>query len=106
MSKNKLIAARKEKHKTQHDMATSLFMSQSQYSRREHEEIHISDKEWMGIATILEKEFDDIKEEDSATTIYNYDNYSTNKNIIKNLQDYIEMLKRENEDLKSALDKK
>jgi transcriptional regulator with XRE-family HTH domain len=118
MIKDKLIAARKEKNKTQNDIAKLLYMSQSQYQRREYGEIRISDDEWMRLAEILEKEVGDIKEEDSTTTIYNYDNYSGNYSasnnyfynipdfIMKNQQDYIEMLKRENEDLKSALDKK
>jgi transcriptional regulator with XRE-family HTH domain len=112
MIKNKLIAARKERNRTQNDMAELLFISQSQYQRRKRGEIRISDEEWMRMAKILEKEVDDIKEEDNITTIYNYDNYSGNYSasnnyfynipdfIMKNHQEYIEMLKEEIKSLK------
>jgi len=105
--KNKLIAARKEKNMTQSDIAELLFISQSQYQRREHGEIRISDEEWERMAKILGKEVQDIKEEDSISNIYNYDNYSGNyaagdnyfynipEFIMRNQQEYIEMLKEE-----------
>ncbi|GHS96020.1 hypothetical protein FACS189421_00380 [Bacteroidia bacterium] len=94
-------------------MAELLFISQSQYQRRERGEIRISDEEWMRMAKILGKEVDDIKEEDNnITTIYNLDNnsgnYSASNNyfynipdfIMKNQQEYIEMLKEEIKSLK------
>lgn len=105
MIKNKLIVARKEKNMTQNDMADLLCMSQSQYQRRERGEIRISEEEWMRMAKILDKEIEDIYEEDKVTAIYNYDNhlesYSTSDNylysipwfIMKNQQEFIEMLK-------------
>ena len=107
MIKSKLINARKEKNKTQNDMADSLGMTQSQYHRREKGEIRIIDDEWMRIAKILGKEVEEIREEESITTINNYDNqsgnYSASNNyfynipefIMRNQQDYIEMLKEE-----------
>ena len=112
MTKSKLITARKERNRTQADMADLLFISQSQYQRRERGEIRISDDEWARIAKFLEKEVEDIKEEDQVTTINNYDNnsghYSASNNyfynipefIMKNQQDYIEMLKEEIKRLK------
>ena len=115
MVKNKLIAARKEKNMTQNDLADLLFMSQSQYQRREQGDIRISDEEWGRIAKFLGKDIQDIKEEDSITTIYNYDNYSGNYSasnnyfynipefIMKNQQEYIEMLKEEIKRLKEEL---
>ena len=115
MIKNKLIAARKEKNRTQNDVAELLFMSQSQYQRRERGEIRISDEEWVRIAKILDKEVEDIKEEDNITTIYNYDNHSANYSesnnyfynipefIMKNQQEYIEMLKEEIKWLKEEI---
>ena len=115
MVKNKLITARKERNMTQNDMADLLFISQSQYQRREHGEIHISDDEWGRIAKFLGKEVQDIKEEDSITTVYNYDNYSGNyaagdnyfynipEFIMKNQQEYIEMLKEEIKRLKEEI---
>jgi len=107
MVKNKLRTARGEKKMTQDDMAKLLFLSQSQYQRREQGEIHISDDEWVRIAKILGKEVEEIKEEDSVSTIYNYDNHSGNYSasnnyfytipefVMKDLQDYIEVLKEE-----------
>ena len=112
MVKNKLINARKEKNMTQEVISKLVFMSQSQYQRRERGEIRISDDEWMKIAEVLGKEVDDIKEEDNFTTINNYEGhsgyYSASNNyfynnpefIMKNQQDYIEMLKEENIRLK------
>ena len=112
--KNKLIAARKEKNMTQSDIAELLFISQSQYQRREHGEIRISDEEWERMAKILGKEMQDIKEEDNFTTINNYDNcsgYSASNNyfynipefIMRNQQEYIEMLKEEIKQLKEEI---
>ena len=63
MIKNKLIADRKEKNMTQNDMADRPGLSQSQYRRKEHEEIHIFDPEWIRIANYLGKDVQDIKEE-------------------------------------------
>ena len=117
MIKNKLITARKERNMTQSDMADLLFISQSQYQRREHGEIRISDDEWMRIAKFLGKEVQDIKEEDNITTVYNYDNHSGNYSasnnyfynipefIMKNQQEYIEMLKEEINRLKEEINR-
>ena len=89
MIKNKLITARKEKNMTQQDMADLLFMSQSQYQRRECGAIRISDEEWLRLAKFLDKEVENIKEEDN-----NY-SYNVPEFVMKNQQDYIEMLKQE-----------
>ena len=115
MVKAKLIAARKEKNMTQNDMADLLFISRAQYQRRETGEICISDEEWANIAKLLSKEVQDIKEEDSFSNIYNYDNnsgnYSSSINNFYNIpefimqyqQEYIEMLKEEIEQLKEEI---
>jgi len=117
MVKNRLITARKEKNMTQSDMADLLFISQSQYQRRESGEIRISDDEWIRMAKFLGKDIQDIKEEDSISNIYNYDNHSGNYSasnnyfynipefIMKNQQEYIEMLKKEINRLQEALDR-
>jgi len=116
--KNRLIAARKEKNMTQSEIADLLFISQSQYQRREQGEIHISDGEWLKIAKILKKDMQDIKEEDYTTTNIVYDNqaenYSANNHtfhdvpdfIIKNQQEYIEALKEEIKRLKEEISRK
>jgi len=105
MKKHKLIAARNAKKWSQEKMATMVGMSQSQYQRRESGEISISDDEWARIAKQLGREVEEIKEDDNVVSIYNYGdqsgNYSANSNyfynipeyIMKNQQDYIEMLK-------------
>jgi len=115
MIKSKLITARKEKNMTQGDMAELLFISQSQYQRRERGEIRISDEEWERIAKLLGKEIQEIKEEDNFTTINNYDNcsgtyaardnyfYNIPEFIMKNQQDYIEILKEEIKRLKEEI---
>ncbi|MDR0829635.1 MAG: helix-turn-helix domain-containing protein [Prevotellaceae bacterium] len=117
MIKNKLIAARKEKNKTQTQMAAALCITQSQYQRREKGEIHILDEEWARIAKFLEKEIEEIREDDNVTQIFNYDNnsgnYSASTNhfynipdfILQNQQEYIEMLKREIETLKTEVER-
>ena len=110
--KSKLISARKEKNMTQHDMADLLYISQSQYQRRERGEVRISKEEWERIAKLLDKEVEDIKEDDGTTTINNYGDHSGNyvagdnhfynipEFIMKNQQEYIEMLKEEIKRLK------
>ena len=115
MIKNKLIAARKAKSMTQKNIADLLFMSQSQYQRRECGEICITDNEWVRIAKFLGKEIQDIKEEDNITTVYNHDNYSEkyaagdnyfyniHEFIIKHQQEYIELLKEEIKRMKEKI---
>lgn len=102
---------------TQNDMADLLFISQSQYHRKEQGEIRISDEEWTRMAKFLGKEVEDIKEEDSITTIYNYDNCSENylasnnyfynvpEFMMKNQQEYIKMLKEEIKYLKEEINR-
>ena len=115
MIKRKLISARKESNFTQISMAERLCMTQSQYQRREQGEVRITDDEWIKIAKILGKGVEEICEEDTVTTICNYDNHSSNYSqstnnfynipdfIMKNQQEYIEMLKNEILLLKSEL---
>ncbi|MXS72174.1 helix-turn-helix domain-containing protein [Flavobacteriaceae bacterium W22] len=112
MIKNKLIKARKAKY-TQDNMAKLLHMTQSQYQRREKGEIKISDEEWERIAKVLDTNVEDIKEDDSVIhQVNNYDNqsgnYSASNNyfhnipdfILDNQQDYITLLKEQNQLLK------
>ena len=72
----------------------------------------------MRIAKCLDKEVEDIKEEDNQITINNYDNssghywasnnyfYNIPEFLMKNQQDYIEMLKEEITRLKEELNQK
>lgn len=114
MVKNKLKEVRKEKY-TQVEMAKLLHMTQSQYQRREKGDIKISDEEWERIAKTLDVPVEDIKEDDSNLNINNYDNnsgnYSASNNyfynipdfVLENQQEYINLLKKEIQDLKEEI---
>jgi transcriptional regulator with XRE-family HTH domain len=105
MIKSKLMSARRERNKTQKEMAELLCISQSQYQRREHGEIRIFDDEWERMANFLNKKVEDIKEDDTCANIYNCGHpsgaysssnnyvYSIFESMMKNQQEYIEMLK-------------
>jgi len=116
MIKNKLISARKQKGLSQKEMAGLAFMDQSQYSRREKGISRFSEEEWERFAKILEKETEEIFEEDATINITNDNgsngsvNYSDNVNfynipdfMLKNQQDYIEHLKKEIAELKNKV---
>ena len=117
MIKRKLTLARKELNFTQTIMAERLCMTQSQYQRREQGEIRITDDEWVKIAKILGKKVEEIFEDDIAANISNYGNYAANYSqstnnfysipdfIMKNQQEYIEMLKKEIATLSAELAK-
>ena len=93
MIKQKLINARKERNLTQNELAIMVGMSQSQYQRREQGEIRVSEDEWGRIAKNLQKEVEDIKEEDPVTTINNFDNnsgsYFASNNYFYNIPEFI-----------------
>jgi transcriptional regulator with XRE-family HTH domain len=97
MIKNKLIKARKEKY-TQQSMAKILHMTQSQYQRREKGDIKISDEEWERMAKALNTTVEDIKEEDIS---HINNNYCISEFILKNMEDYISLLKNQIEEIKS-----
>lgn len=106
---------RKAKY-TQENMAKILHMTQSQYQRREKGEIKISDEEWERIAKALDTNVEDIKEDDSTQQIINnYDNndgsyfgsnnyfYNIPDFVLENQQEYINLLKKEIQDLKEEI---
>ncbi len=112
MIKTKLINARKAKEFTQGAMARELHMTQSQYQRREKGEIMISDPEWEKMAKILHMNIEDIKEDEPGKVVNNLENnkvnyfgsnnyfYNIPEFILENQQDYINLLKKEIEELK------
>ncbi|MCL2596318.1 MAG: helix-turn-helix transcriptional regulator [Paludibacter sp.] len=119
MKKHKLIEARKSQNKTQKDMADLLSMSQSQYQRRESGEIHIFEDQWFRIAKFLEKDVEDIHEEDTDCTINQYfdnvaGNYIGSNNnycnvpefLLENQYEYIKFLKQKIADLEEKLNQK
>ncbi|SEW32262.1 Helix-turn-helix [Chryseobacterium wanjuense] len=116
MVKEKLIRARKEKKFSQQDIAEHLNISQTQYLRKEKGEIEIKDEEWERIAKLLDVEIEDIKEEDNINHKFENITDITNSNIgsnnvyynvpeylLKTQQEYIELLKKEIENLKSRI---
>ena len=105
MIKNKLIQARKGKY-TQVDMAKILHMTQSQYQRREKGKIKISDMEWERIAQALDTSIEYIKEGESNLQINKYHNnyfYNIPGFVLENQQEYINLLKKEVQDLKEEI---
>lgn len=67
------------------------------------------------MAKFLGKDVEDIREEDGGSVIYNYDNYSGNysasnnyfinvpESMLKNQQEYIELLKQKISDLEEKI---
>lgn len=119
MLKEKLIRARKDKKFSQQDMAEHLNISQTHYLRKEKGDVEIRDEEWERIAKLLDVEVEDIKEADKENSInQSFENVTDITNsyvgsnnvycnvpeyILENQQDYINILKREIENLKAKI---
>ncbi|WP_126652312.1 helix-turn-helix transcriptional regulator [Chryseobacterium aureum] len=122
MQKEKLRVIRKQKGYTQQQVADFIATDVSNYSRKESGDVRIVREEWDKIARFLNVPVEDIYEEEEATVVVNnnhpvfndrsssagiittqnnYDNIPGD--IIKNLQNYIDLLKEENEKLKEEL---
>ncbi|SHH06150.1 helix-turn-helix transcriptional regulator [Chryseobacterium vrystaatense] len=114
MQKEKLRTVRKRKGYTQQQIADIIATDVSNYSRKESGEVKIVQREWDKIAKFLDVPVDEIYEEEECTTIINnnnstfsgagssggggYINTFNNElsiSLIKNLQEYIVMLKEE-----------
>ncbi len=114
MIQEKLRKARKDKGISQESMAKLLFMDTSNYSRKERGEVKIHKDEWTKISEILEVPIDEIKE-NNQSTIHNenfsfHDHSGNNVNyynvpdvMMKNTQDYIELLKNQNQKLQEEI---
>ncbi|MEC5172247.1 helix-turn-helix transcriptional regulator [Chryseobacterium nepalense] len=117
MIQEKLRNLRKQKNMSQETMAKILSTDTSSYSRKENGKSKIHDDEWEKLAKALEVSVDDIKESEFSGIVHN-DNSTFNDNsgnyynqnfnipnsIIDNLQDYIKLLKEQNEFLKKELE--
>ena len=111
MIKEKLRNLHSDKGVSQKQLASVISTDVSNYSRKENGERKITRQEWEKLAKFLEVPVDDIYEEDFPQQIINnYDNqgsYAGSNNyfrnipdfILNNQQDYIEMLKKENQNL-------
>lgn len=129
MQKEKLRTIRKQKGYTQQQIADIIATDVSNYSRKESGDVKIVRDEWDKIARFLEVPVEEIYEDEEAKVVVNYDHpvfndksisagSITNQNnydnipgdVIENLQNYIALLKEENdrlkEDLKSLKSKK
>jgi transcriptional regulator with XRE-family HTH domain len=122
MQKEKLRTIRKKRGYTQQEIADLLATDVSNYSRKESGNVKIIRAEWEKIANFLDVPIEDIYEEDEAMIVIENQVFndspgsSVNSNIsgdnishftndlgieiIKNLQDYISLLKEEMNTLK------
>ncbi|UOU99925.1 helix-turn-helix domain-containing protein [Chryseobacterium daecheongense] len=118
MQKEKLRLLRKKKGYTQQQIADVIATDVSNYSRKENGDVRIIKDEWDKIARFLDVSVEEIYEEDDAKVVINNDHPVFNDNaassimtqfnnfsasVIQNLQDYISLLKEENEKLKEEL---
>jgi len=111
----KLKNLRKQRGISQEKLASVISTDPSNYSRKERGEVRMYDDEWEKLAKALEVEVDDIKEEKPISIVHNnHDNTTFNDNagsyfnqfysiptsVVEDLQDYIKLLKEQNEALK------
>jgi transcriptional regulator with XRE-family HTH domain len=110
MKKSKLAVTRKEKGYTQQQVADFIPTDVSNYSRKESGDVRIAPEEWEKIARFLNVSIEEIYEEEDVKPIINNtchditppfasrsvtDFNEISLSIIKNLQEYIELLKDE-----------
>ncbi|HET8809136.1 MAG TPA: helix-turn-helix transcriptional regulator [Flavobacteriaceae bacterium] len=114
MRKERLIAKRLERKIPQRKLADLMHMEQSTYSRRESGETKIPNSEWEKLAELLDCKVEDIYEPDELSQVKidnrnanfndssgnNNNYYNLPKSVLDNLQDYIALLKKENQRLK------
>ena len=112
MQKEKLRSVRKRKGYTQQQIADVLATDVSNYCRKESGDVKIIHEEWSKIADFLDVPLEEIYQEEEATTIINNNNstfsgagasgggQNTNTfnnemsiELMKNLQEYITLLK-------------
>lgn len=119
MQKEKLRLIRKKKGYTQQQIADIIATDVSNYSRKESGDVKIVRAEWEKIANFLDVTMEDIYEDDdaqivvnndhpvfndsSASGIYQYNNSSIPLSVVENLQEYISLLKEENQRLNEEL---
>ncbi|UZT98627.1 helix-turn-helix transcriptional regulator [Chryseobacterium fluminis] len=115
MQKEKLRSVRKRKGYTQQQIADVLATDVSNYCRKESGDVKIIHEEWAKIADFLNVPLEEIYEEEGALTVINNNNSTFNDSpgsgasaggqntntfnnemsieMIKNLQEYITLLK-------------
>ena len=114
MEKVKLVERRKEKGISQREIAGKLYMDVSCYNRREKGQARIAPHEWEKLADILDVPVNEIFEpddnqvficRDNATGNYQGTNhiYSVPEHLLETQRKYIEMLEKENWELKQKI---
>ncbi|MDR1543949.1 MAG: helix-turn-helix domain-containing protein [Prevotellaceae bacterium] len=113
MEKQKLKQIRKQKGFSQQEMANSICTDVSNYCRKEKGYVGITKQEWRKLATALNVSEEDIYQANESVNNPCFDNSSiTNQNVgisapmLKQLLDYITLLKEENSRLKQEIEKK
>ena len=114
----KLRSLRKQRGYTQEYMSNILSTDVSNYCRKESGDVRIFDDEWEKLAKALEVPVEDIKEEKPSSIIQNNDNLTFNdssgnynyycsipNHVLDHLNDYINLLKEQNESQKKDLEK-
>ncbi|PVV56275.1 transcriptional regulator [Chryseobacterium sp. HMWF035] len=123
MIQEKLKKIREEKGMSQEKMAKILSTGISSYSRKENGKSKIHDDEWEKLAKALDVPVEDLKEDLISGVVHNENstfndtsnsgnyynqNFNIPNSVLENLQDYIsllkrdiELLKKENENLRS-----
>ncbi|WP_374458769.1 helix-turn-helix transcriptional regulator [Chryseobacterium taeanense] len=117
MIQQKLRNLRKQKCMSQEKMAKILSTDISSYCRKENGKSKIHDDEWEKLAKALNVSVDDIKESKNSGFVqndnstfndnsgnYEYQKFNIPNSILENLQDYIKILKEQNESLKRELE--
>ncbi|WP_017495788.1 helix-turn-helix transcriptional regulator [Flavobacterium sp. WG21] len=105
MNKTKLIQVRLSKGLSQEELADLIGMTQSNYSRRESGRKSISDIEWNRIAKELEVKTEVIYEPDEVSSTLNNTTNMYQFNIPDFIMEHMELLKKENKNLKEKLRK-
>ncbi|WP_228452291.1 helix-turn-helix transcriptional regulator [Chryseobacterium sp. c4a] len=109
MQKEKLRTIRKQKNYTQQQVADAIATDVSNYSRKENGDVKITKEEWNKLSKFLSVSLGDIYEEEVSKKNTNEDSQKItsvipeddlNVELIRNLLDYITLLKEENTRLK------
>ena len=106
----KLRSIRKQKGISQKSMAKILSTDTSNYSRKERGETKIFNDEWEKLAAALDVPVEEIKESsrnlirnENSTFNDNSGNYNKYYSFSEHVNDYIALLKEQNEMLKEAI---
>ncbi|ASW73772.1 hypothetical protein IQ37_06570 [Chryseobacterium piperi] len=101
MRKEKLRLLRTQKGYTQQQIVDVIATDVSNYSRKENGDVKITHEEWEKIARLLEVPVAEIYEETNFQDHRKSEKFY--QSIIKDLQEYISFLKKENERIENLV---